>query len=467
MRKSSLVTPLKLDLTYCILLPDVPFQLAYQRDYGLPLFSKSVVLAHDVDDFSKIWQAMGRSRTMNDTIFSIYKSGIPEGVMKKDSGLSDIKKHEYTRMLYVHNCDCKIAGNISSIYLTIIALFNLSKRSFYYRDTIVNTFLEKMEMTLSGKVKSKADELAMSVLGDMVPARILMHILKGKFRRSANPVVSREDITEPKVEALLRLIVKQKFEQRVLSGDVYDDLLAYLSGEQKNQMEISYTKQQQKQKQTQKNKDQDSDAMGLFDKKNRLTLSFGANDYYDLTLTPSEDLAKVSLNLPADDPIISVAYNSGKGRKLINVYPTLQFLYSHHIRGEYLTEEVKSRFRGFNGIGPYFERFLSIVSKKRKSVGTASNGGFDMGDLAIKELGIEVLTNFVRQNPLYSMAALEEGVYLIGMKDQFNSMDMQNYPLQSNIKYISDEMGFILFDRTNSKSVDSFGPYCIEQYICK
>jgi hypothetical protein len=47
--------------------PDIPFQLVYERHFGQPLLTKAVVLAHDVDDFSKIWQAMGRSRTMNQT----------------------------------------------------------------------------------------------------------------------------------------------------------------------------------------------------------------------------------------------------------------------------------------------------------------------------------------------------------------------------------------------------------------
>lgn len=37
---------------------DVPYQLIYQRHFKLPLFVKSVVIAHDVEDFSKIWQAM-------------------------------------------------------------------------------------------------------------------------------------------------------------------------------------------------------------------------------------------------------------------------------------------------------------------------------------------------------------------------------------------------------------------------
>ena len=78
---------------------DIPFQLVYHRHYGRPLFTKSVVLAHDVDDFSKIWQAMGRSRTMNDTVFSIYKSEIPEGMLREGSSASDIKKEALTRHL--------------------------------------------------------------------------------------------------------------------------------------------------------------------------------------------------------------------------------------------------------------------------------------------------------------------------------------------------------------------------------
>ena len=43
------------------------------------MFTKSAVLAHDVDDFSKIWQAMGRSRTMNGTRFLIFTSAVAGG----------------------------------------------------------------------------------------------------------------------------------------------------------------------------------------------------------------------------------------------------------------------------------------------------------------------------------------------------------------------------------------------------
>ena len=74
---------------------------------------------------------------------------------------------------------------------------------------------------------------------------------------------------------------------------------------------------------------------------------------------------------------------------------------------------------------------------------------------------------FVRQNPQYTIAALAEGVYIIGMKDQFNVHDISSHPMHEHIQYAADEMGFILFDKTGAagKGVDTFGPYFIEQYI--
>lgn len=111
---------------------DVPYQLVYQKHFKLPLFVKSVVIAHDVEDFSKIWQAMGRSRTMNETTFSIYKNKIPAGLVDETRGLADIKEHPLTKVLYTRNCDCKMAGNLSSIFQTLIALYNWTQNSFYY-----------------------------------------------------------------------------------------------------------------------------------------------------------------------------------------------------------------------------------------------------------------------------------------------------------------------------------------------
>lgn len=87
---------------------------------------------------------------------------------------------------------------------------------------------------------------------------------------------------------------------------------------------------------------------------------------------------------------------------------------------------------------------------------------------ALRELNITVQNNLVRQNPQYSIAALEKGVYVIGMKDQFNIYDMQSNPLAARFHYIADEMGFILYDKNKGvkhQSIDDFGPYFIEQYI--
>lgn len=442
---------------------DIPFQLVYQRHFGQPLFTKSVVIAHDVDDFSKIWQAMGRSRTMNDTVFSIYKSDIAG----KNGGTADcardIKTQEITRDLYVQNCDCKIAGNISSIYLTLIALYNLSRGSFYYCDEIVNTFLEKMKNTLSKKVAKHERDLVESVLGRAVPAQILLHILVDKFRRSSVKEVAEEQMTIVKVERLLGHIVRRKYEERIASGDIYDALVLYLSGEQQSLMEISYTKQQQKQKQTQKSKNQDSDTMGIFDRKNQFGIYLNKKSYF-LSSRGKKDSTKNLLNLPSPVPILTVTYELEGQQRTINVYPTLQFLYSHHIYGEYISEEVRDSFLKYDGTGAdQYDLFMNHVNAEA-TVNGKSDGSMDVMNDYLK---IKVISNLIRQNPLYTVAAISQGVYLIGMKDQFNIHDMKFHPLRDHIEYVVDDMGFVLFDRTNSKAVGVFGPYFIEQYICK
>jgi len=191
---------------------DIPFQLVYQRRFGQPLFTKSVVLAHDVDDFSKIWQAMGRSRTMNDTHFAIYKNA-PEleadvgGSAQPAQSMRDIKSHPLTRQLYIQNCDRKHAGNLSSIYQTLISLMNLAKQKFYYTDDIVNTFLEKLEMTIEGKVAKHAERLSRYVLGAPLPAMILTHLIESKIRKSTSAIVAAEPLTAELIAELLRQVL--------------------------------------------------------------------------------------------------------------------------------------------------------------------------------------------------------------------------------------------------------------------
>ena len=332
------------------------------------------MLAHDVDDFSKIWQAMGRSRTMNETRFSVYKSDIPEEMLAEQAGkgVVDIKAQALTRQLYVHNCDSKMAGNLSSIYQTLISLLNLAQERFYYMDEIVNVFLLKMEMTIADKVGRHEQDLARRVLGMPVPSRILEHILADKFQRSSVAAVKAEPLTPAVVETLLRHIVQQKYEQRGPSGDVHDDFIRFLSGEQVSLMEISYTKQQQKQKQKQQNKNQDSDTMEEFDRKNRVELSVRTDNYFDYTLTPEADEPKVRLNLPLSVPILTLSYTADGSARTINVYPTLQFLYSHHIQGEYISPEVKDELERYDDPANVCARFLAATEA---AAAAAAQGG--------------------------------------------------------------------------------------------
>jgi hypothetical protein len=398
---------------------------------------------------------------MNETLFSIYKTGITDRTV---SEAHDIKKQELTRRLYVRNCDCKMAGNISSIYLTLVALYNLSQESFYYCDEIVNTFIEKMERTIAGKVALHEEQLARAVLGSTVPAQILLHMLVDKCQRSSNNAVATHQLTDANVEVLLRHIVQQKFELRVPSGEVYDDFIIFLSGEHQSLMEISYTKQQQKQKQKQQNKNQDNDVMGVFDKKNQLKLSFETEDYFKYTMMPQKDLTKIYLNLPSPVPILAIAYDLLGSQRTSKVYPTLQFLYSHHIHGNYISPEVHRFYSSSTAPSELYSHFLEAVEEgleERIEDDTPSVAG----NMAISALGIKVLENKILQNPQYTIAALKQGAYIIGMKDQFNIHDIQSNPLQDSIQYIADEMGLILFDKTTKKSVNSFGPYSIDQYI--
>ena len=521
---------------------DIPFQLLYYHHFAQPLFAKSVVLAHDVDDFSKIWQAMGRSRTMNDTVFSIYKSGI--SASDNLGGLHDIKKQALSRQLYIRNCDQKLAGNISSIYQTLISLHNLSEEKFYYCDEIVNCFLDKMNMTIAGKLNLHQEQLARCILDTPVPARILTHILADKFKRSALGNVATTKLSSSVVRSLLYHIIQQKFEQRVPSGDIHDDFIRFLSGEQQGLLEISYTKQQQKQKQKQQNKSQDSDTMDVFDKRHQMLLSFDIDNYFEYTLRPEIDMPKVLLNMPISIPILTLTYTLDETHHTVDVYPTLQFLYSHHIQAAYITQHVRHEIQSYSDAPSYCARFVEAVQltqQMHRDQGDAEVGsdasvpeGYDIGQMveihgldfrnelngqrglivcqggkrgswgvslhvggvsgkpisvledhlrivsarqsdisshdAVQQLKLRVRLNQIRQNPQYTLAALQRGVYVIGMKDQFNIHDLQMNPLQDQIQYVADDMGFVLYDKCDgspegSTSIDSFGPYFIEQYI--
>ena len=210
-----------------------------------------------------------------------------------------------------------------------------------------------MEQTIGGKVARHEAQLVKRVLAPGAPAeRILTHILTAKFSRSASPAVAAAVPLAPAtVENLLRQIVQQKFEQRPPSGDIFDDFLLFLSGEQQSLMEISYTKQQQKQKQKQQNKNQDSDTMAVFDKKHQLSLAFDTPDYFAYVMGAGGaggDLAKLALNMPLPFPILTLSYidetsalptasgdnvggGGGRRRNTVHVYRRLS-LFIHSFR---------------------------------------------------------------------------------------------------------------------------------------
>merc|ERR1712232_1086802 len=165
------------------------------------------------------------------------------------------------------------------------------------------------------------------------------------------------------MKALLRHIVQQKFEQRALSGDIYDEFVRFLSGDQQGVMEISYTKQQQKQAQKQSNKNQDHDTMEMFSKKNQLEIIESMENYFQYTLSPQFDLVKTSLNLPLSVPVLKLAYGLEGRYRYINVYPTLQFLYSHHIQPEYITQEVKEVISASGAGTAFCSRFLASAKR--------------------------------------------------------------------------------------------------------
>jgi hypothetical protein len=160
-----------------------------------------------------------------------------------------------------------------------------------------------------------------------------------------------------------------------------------------------------------------------------------------------------------------MAYDFEGRQHTVNVYPTLQFLYSHHIQGAYINEEIKSFFKAADcDTSKVYSRFIQHV-KQELSQKMNEHEGTGADEMAIGQFGVKVKVNYIRQNPQYTIAALQEGVYVIGMKDQFNIHDMQGHPLRDSIVYIADETGFILYDKTATRSVDSFGPYYIEHYV--
>lgn len=320
-----------------------------------------------------------------------------------------------------------------------------------------------MERTIGSKVKKLEETIVGVVLESPVAlgpmGKILQHIFLDKFRRSSSKSVAKNNLSTQMVDTLVRHIVRQKFEQRLPSQDIYDEYIRFLSSEQESLMEISYTKQQQKQKQKQQAKSQDNDTMDMFDKQNRLQFVSKMPNYFKDTVDKEEDRTKKVLALPVSVPIFSVQYCAGGKTKVINVYPTVQFLYSHHIMPGYITDEVRLVLSKDSSDDTHFcAGFLASVTKDLENE-METNGAEPT------KFSTKIKRSAIRQNPHFSLVGVQEGIYIIGMKDQFNIHDAKNHPLSAELQFAVDELGFVLFDKTNSKSVDDFGPYFIELYI--
>ncbi len=198
--------------------------------------------------------------------------------------------------------------------------------------------------------------------------------------------------------------------------------------------------------------------MDIFDKKNQLTFTFKTDNYLDMTKNPGKDEARLTLSLPISVPIFEMQYFSEGRRKAIQVYPTVQFLYSHHILGNYIAEEVHRVAKGATDPQKFCADFVSAVFSRAASTNVMN--GVDPDGFYSK-----VVFSYVKQHPQYTLVGIQPGVYIIGMKDQFNIHDCEAHPLNDILQYAADEVGFILFDKTNTKSIDEFGPYFLEQYL--
>ena len=60
----------------------------------------------------------------------------------------------------------------SFVFQTLVSLYNLAEGSFYYRNDIVNTFLDKMQGTIGAKVRTLQYALNGSIRRPQCAARI-------------------------------------------------------------------------------------------------------------------------------------------------------------------------------------------------------------------------------------------------------------------------------------------------------
>ena len=183
-----------------------------------------------------------------------------------------------------------------------------------------------------------------------------------------------------------------------MSNDVYDLVVAFLSGDANDEgQEISYTKQQQKQKQKQQNKNMDSDTMESWDKRHQLPLAFEESDYYQASKR-GEDRVSHCLALPIPKACFRVAYTTMGRRRTIRLFPTVQFVYSHHIKPQYVDEALRSAVKSGLRQPDVRQWFWKCIDS-----GDAQEEDDDGG-----AMNVSIEANLLRQNPQYSLLALRE-----------------------------------------------------------
>ena len=108
--------------------------------------------------------------------------------------------------------------------------------------------------------------------------------------------------------------------------------------------------------------------MALFDSKNQLHLSDSTENYFRHTLTPSTDFAKIALNLPLSVPVFKLEYSLGEtaAKRTVNVYPTVQFLYSHHIHPDYISKEVKQLLQDYTEPTSFYQTFFQVLDQRER-----------------------------------------------------------------------------------------------------
>eukprot|EP00959_Pyramimonas_sp_CCMP1952_P014515 307579-Pyramimonas_sp.AAC.2 len=101
------------------------------------------------------------------------------------------------------------------------------------------------------------------------------------------------------------------------------------------------------------------------------------DNYFQYTLAPHTDNIKILLNLPIPIPVFKLTYTSDDGQqRCINVYPTVQFLYSHHIKGEYISADVKRVVGSFVTAASFCAQFEQRVADTHTTSITARGVGF-------------------------------------------------------------------------------------------